>query len=135
VGDVPVAHTLPLQHPPHDALSQTHAPPAQRWPAAQTGPSPQWHAPEAQVSARTGSHVVHEPPVGPHVAAPGAAHTSSASQQPVVHDIASHTHEPDAHRCPGRHAGPLPHAQLPAPEHASASDGSHSKQLPPPMPQ
>lgn len=131
---MPSAHTLPLQQPAHEVPSHTHAPAAQCCPGAQLAAPPQRHSPPEHPSARVASQVRHAPPIGPQLVAAIGEHTSP-SQQPDVHDEASHTHRPEAHRCPGRHDGPTPQPHAPADEHASARTGSHATQLAPAVPQ
>ena len=55
------------------------------------------------------------------------------SQQPLGHEVASHTQLPPRHRCPAAHAGPVPHAQAP-PTQASANTGSQAMQAAPAVP-
>jgi len=54
-------------------------------------------------------------------------------QQPVEHDVASHTHEPEAQRWPDSHAAPVPHAHEPSAAHRSER-ASHAMQPTPPVP-
>jgi hypothetical protein len=60
-GAVPAWQVVPSQQPwEQDIASQTQAPFAQRWPAAQAGPTPQRHSPpEVQRSLAMASHVAH----------------------------------------------------------------------------
>ena len=49
-----VLHVVPLQQPAwHDSVSQMHAPPTQRCPAAQAGPAPHEHAPADEQPSAT----------------------------------------------------------------------------------
>lgn len=80
---------------------------------AHAEPPPQVHAPEAQPSERTESHVAHAAPAVPHFAALGVAQ-ESPSQQPAEQLVASHTHAPLLQRWPLAHAGPEPQRQAPA---------------------
>jgi hypothetical protein len=53
-------HVVPSQHPlGHDVASQTHRPPAQRWPATHAAPPPQLHCPAVQPSVSVASHPLH----------------------------------------------------------------------------
>lgn len=126
--------TLPAQHPlGHDVASHTHAPPTQRWPAVQAAPPPQLHVPSiAQRSELTVSHAAHAIPGAAHVVGESTSHVAPL-QQPLGHDVASHTQAPETQRCPAPHAAPVPHAQLP-PTHASARSGSHEMQALPASP-
>jgi hypothetical protein len=56
-------------------------------------------------------------------------------QQPVEHEVASHTQTPATQRRPASHAAPAPHWQVPAAEQLSAVVGSQLTQVPPPVPQ
>jgi hypothetical protein len=89
----------PLQQPlGHDIESHTHAPPLQRWPATHAAPTPHAHDPSApQWSALLPSHATHAAPLAPQVASAGVLHTPPV-QQPVAHDVASHTHAPPLQR-------------------------------------
>lgn len=106
---------LPLQQPfGHELALQTQVPPEQVWPAPQAGPAPQRQTPELQVLV--------DPEQGPHAAPPvpqlealwlpKATHTP-ALQQPLGHEVESHTQVPPRHRCPLAHAAPAPHWQVP----------------------
>jgi hypothetical protein len=55
-------------------------------------------------------------------------------QQPLVHEVESHTHAPPTHFCPAWHGAPAPHLQVP-PLHVSESFGSHATQAAPLPPQ
>jgi hypothetical protein len=133
VGTVPSSQVVPLQQPAHDRPSHTHVPPAHRWPIAHSAPGPQRHIPEEHESARLGSHAVQVPPGEPQLAKEIVAQASPA-QQPLAHAVASQVHPPAEHRCPGAHAGAIPHWQAPDEEHAFASIGSQATQLEPPIP-
>ncbi len=107
---------LPLQQPPgHDVASHTHWPlPLHSWPvahAAQVAP-PVPH--DALDSEPYGSQVPVLPPL----------------QQPLGHDVASHTQTPPRQRFPEGQAGPLPHVQVPL-AHVSVVVGSHAAHVPP----
>ncbi len=65
-----------------------------------------------QLSAVDGSQAMHVPPTGPHAVKPGDAH-AVPEQQPVVHDVELHSHEPLTHCCPLLHAAFTPHWQAP----------------------
>ncbi len=55
-------------------------------------------------------------------------------QQPLAHDVASHTHRPPTHRWPPAQAGPEPQPQLPS-AHESLRSRLHEVQAPPTIPQ
>ena len=86
-------HVLPLQQPVHEVASHTQKPPAQCCPATQLGPVPHAHPPDAHPSASAGSHAMHVFPPPPHVEVAGALHVP-LWQQPLAHEVASHTHAP-----------------------------------------
>lgn len=94
-----VLHVVPLQHPArHESASQMHAPPTQRWPAAQAAPAPHEQAPaDEQPSAAAGSQVTHAAPTAPQRDSERDTHVAP-SQQPPGHDAALHTHLPLTHR-------------------------------------
>jgi hypothetical protein len=117
----------------HEIPSHVQAPPTQCCPGAHAAPPPQLQRPAEHASATSGSHAVQAPPAGPHVLVDTGSH-ASPSQQPDVHDDASHTQRPDAQRWPGRHAAWAPQVHVPAAEHASLTMGSHATQLAPAMP-
>lgn len=120
-----VSHALPVQQPPgHEFASQMQVPEEQLWPGPQAAPVPQRHSPLAQWSALLSSQAVHTAPVAPQLASDGASQLFPR-QQPVVHELASHTQAPFSQRSPGSQAGPPPHWQLPSIEQLSASTGLH----------
>lgn len=129
----PARHVVPSQQPAHEVASQMQAPPAQCCPGAHAAPAPHRQRPAAHPSAVVGSHAAQLPPAGPQLANEIGEHVSP-SQHPDAQDAGSQTQRPDAQRCPGRHAGPVPQPHVPVPEHASASVGSHAMQLAPPDP-
>lgn len=91
---VPGSHVAPLQQPAHELGSHTHVPPSQRCPAPQGGPLPQAQSPsESQVSARVASQPMQISPPVPHASRVGETQ-SAPEQQPVLHEVASHTHAP-----------------------------------------
>jgi hypothetical protein len=61
-----------------------------------------------QLSAVVGSQAMQAPPFAPHVLRPGETH-AWPEQQPVVHDVGLHSHEPLTHCCPLPHAAFTPH--------------------------
>lgn len=63
-ADAPPLQVFPAQHPAHDAPSHTHAPLAQRCPAAHGSPTPHAHAPPRQRSDAA-PHAMHAPPPCP----------------------------------------------------------------------
>jgi hypothetical protein len=92
-------HTLPLQQPfGHDVASHEHEPWEQCSPGLQEGPVPQRHSPPAeQLSAACPSHLTQVAPALPHVASDRRLHVAP-SQQPLGHDVSSHTQSPPLHR-------------------------------------
>lgn len=131
VGD---RHIPWLQHPlGQEAPSQTHVPPAQRCPAAQAGPLPQRHTPEAQESA-VASHARQAAPPAPQVPTVLPGSQLPLLQQPV-HDAASQTQVPLAQRWPTAQAAPAPHWHCPEAPQTLARFGSHEMQAAPPLPQ
>jgi hypothetical protein len=100
------------QPPGHEAALHTQVPPTHCCPATHAGVRPQRHAPPAQVSAFEGSHVAQVLPPAPQLSADGVRQTLFL-QQPVGHEVASHTHAPPTHRWPRLHALPAPHMQVP----------------------
>lgn len=77
--------------------------------------------------------VTHAAPPLPQVGNVGVVHVPP-EQQPLAHDWASQTHEPSTHTCPGEHAGPEPHSQVPPFEQRLAFVVSHPVQASPPTP-
>lgn len=99
------------------------------------GPVPQRHSPaDEQLFAFAGSHGPHAWPLAAQAANARGVHTLPA-QQPVVHEVESHTQLPFAQRWPAPHAAPVPHAQLPDAEQLSAVIVEQLWQLPPLGPQ
>jgi hypothetical protein len=95
---LPGVHMLPLQQPLHEVASHTHAPLAQCWPDAQAAPLPHRQLPLAsQPSAVRESHAWHAPPCTPQLAAEIVVHVLPM-QHPVVHAVASQTHDPETQR-------------------------------------
>lgn len=128
-----VVQVEPKQQPAHVVESQTHPPALQRWPAAHAGPVPQRHSPSVHESASVESHVPQAAPPVPHIVLELVRHTLP-SQQPLGHDVASHTHMPSMHRWPLAHGAPDPHAHEPAVQR-SARSGSQAMHAPPDVPQ
>ncbi len=131
-----VLHVVPLQHPPlHESVSQMHAPPTQRWPAAQEAPAPHEQAPvDEQPSATAGSQVMQAAPAGPQRDSERDTQVAP-SQQPPGHDAALQTHLPPTQRWAELHAGEVPHEQTPVAEQLSARVASQPMQTVPPLPQ
>jgi hypothetical protein len=126
--------TEPEQHPfAHEVASQTHAPLTHRCPLAHAAPPPQEQPPAVQPSATVVLQVVHPLPLAPQEVTPAVSQVVPL-QQPVAHDVASHTHAPPTQCCPLAHAAPVPHAQVPPDEQESARTGSHATQATPPAP-
>jgi type IV secretory pathway VirB10-like protein len=112
----------------------THCPLTHFCPVVHAALLPHLQPPEAQLSARFGSQVVHAPPAGPHAVIVGVVHTLVVLQQPLGHEVASQTHCPPTHLCPSAHAAPLPHWQPPATQ-VSAFIASQALHGPPLAPQ
>ena len=95
---LPAAQVLPLQHPGHcDELSQTHAPPLQRWPAEHAGPLPHVQAPLDEHPSAVIPQDEHVAPAVPHAdAVPGDVQTLPV-QHPCEHEVALQTHTPLEH--------------------------------------
>jgi hypothetical protein len=74
---------------------------------------------------------MHVPPLAPHVVAPRETHAVPA-QQPLAHEVASHTHAPDTQRWPDAHGAPLPHAHAPAVHRSDRA--SQARHATPPVP-
>ena len=95
-----VRQLVPEQQPlAHDTPSQTQAPLTQCWPAAHGAPPlPHTQAPFGeQWSDRTGSQGLQAPPPLPHASIAGGWQLPPL-QQPVGHEVASHTHAPATQR-------------------------------------
>lgn len=89
-------------------------------------------APPEHVSDIVESHARHDEPAVPHD--PKAAVVQVwPEQQPVGHDVASHTHCPPRHRCPLPHAAWPPQVQAPAVQ-PSATLLSQTVHAAPPVP-
>jgi len=68
-GVLPGWHTLPAQQPPaHEVPSQTQVLPMQRWPVAQTAPSPQRQSPADEQLSACSSQATQVAPPAPHEA-------------------------------------------------------------------
>jgi hypothetical protein len=107
--------------------SSGHAPPLQ---PTHGGPLPHWQAPVAeQLSAIDESHVMHAPPLAPHVATDGMLHVPSVAQHPPGHDVESQMHVCPEHRWPCAHSPPEPHEQVP-PSHPSATEPQSMHDVP-----
>jgi len=94
---------------------------------------PQRQAPALQLSAWMALQAKQVAPPVPHVADAGVLHVVPV-QQPLAHDVASHTHSPPTQCCPPSHAALPPQVHCPAAEHASARAASHWTQAAPPVP-
>jgi hypothetical protein len=88
--------------------------------------------PPLQLSLVSASQVPQAPPPVPQLALLGALHVVPV-QQPVEHEVASHTHAPPTQRWPTPHAAPAPHWQPPAAQ-LSARVVSQVAQPPPAVP-
>ena len=91
------------------------------------------HWPPAQLSALWLSHAAHAAPPVPQYDSDPLLHVVP-SQQPVAHDVASHTHVPFTHRWPAAQEGLPPHMHWP-PAQLSALWASHAAHAAPPVPQ
>lgn len=130
----PERQAPPEQHPfGHEVLSHTQVLPRQRWPRGHAAPIPQRQAPvEEQLSERA-SQAAQVAPADPQVATDRVVQVAP-SQHPPGHDVSSQVQIPPAQTCPGAHAGPAPHTQAPATEHALVVFGSHVVHTPPAVP-
>lgn len=127
------------QHPePHEVESHTQALLTQRWPAAHAGPEPHWHAPPLeQRSALPVSQATHAWPAAAQEESDLAVH-AAPEQQPLGHELASHSQEPLTQSCPSAQAGthtlppppPLPPPVAPPPPPAPPSSVQLSRQKP-----
>ncbi len=126
---------VPLQQPlGHEVPSQMQRPLSQRWPPAQAAAEPHAQLPSAaQWSALDGSQALQTPPLAPQVPSEGELHTLPL-QQPVAHEVVSHTHAPPRQRCPFAHGGPLPQVQAPLVEQVSALVASQALHAAAPVP-
>jgi hypothetical protein len=127
---------LPEQQPPaHETPSQTQLPCTQCSPGAQAAPAPHTQLPAAeQPSARVPSQTPHAPPPLPHEDGDGVWQLPPA-QQPLGHELASHTQWPPRQCWPAPQAGPAPQTQAPEAEQPSARFASHPTHATPPLPQ
>ncbi len=130
-------HTLFAQQPFGQVAGEhggaTQLPPTHCLPPVHAGLAPHRHAPIAQVSAVFESHIAQTEPPVPHAPTVGVTQASPA-QQPVAHEVASHTHAPPTQRVPAPHASPAPHAHLPSVQR-SAVVGLHALHAKPGLPQ
>jgi hypothetical protein len=129
-GLLPCWHWLLLSQQPfgHDVPLQTHAPPEQICPGWHCASPLQVHAPPVHPSA-VAPHAVHLPPPVPQVDVFSGSQTLPL-QHPEGHDLASQTHPPFTHSCPGPHAAPAPHEHDP-PAQPSDLVASHAEHCPP----
>jgi len=113
--------------------SHTHAPPEHRWPPTHVAPLPQTHAPATEHPSDRPSAVqsTQLAPLLPQLPVARDVHTLPA-QQPLAHDVASHTHAPEAQRWPDAHGDPVPHAHAPLAQRSERA--SHAMQAVPPDP-
>lgn len=110
-----------------------HAPATQASPAPQGALVPHLQLPPLQLSLVSASQLPHVPPPVPQLALLGVLQVFPA-QQPVEHEVASHTHAPPTQRWPTLHAAPVvPHWQAP-PAQLSARVASQVAQPAPPPP-
>jgi hypothetical protein len=128
----PGSHVSPLQQPEGQlAGSHAQAPPTHACPDGQAAPvEPHTHVPLAlQVSAVI-PHDWHAAPPVPHAVTVSVVSHAAPLQQPA-HELDVHWHSSFTHSCPGAHAGPVPHAQVPVDEHWLDDDGAHGVQVAP----
>ncbi len=78
--------------------------------------------------------LVHALPPPPHDVTLSPVRHTPAEQQPLAHDVPSHTQVLAAQRCPGAQPSPVPQRQTPAAEQLSER-ASHATQLDPALPQ
>jgi hypothetical protein len=133
LGAVPVWQTFAWQQPAQLAALQMHAPATQASPAPHGAFVPHLQLPPLQLSVVRASQLPHVPPPVPQLALLGVLQVLPA-QQPVAHDVASHTQAPPTQRWPTLHAAPTPHWQPPAAQ-LSARVVSQVAQPPPAVPQ
>jgi hypothetical protein len=95
---------VPEQHPAgQEAASQMQARAEQRCPCWHAGPPPQEQAPSSeQESAKSETQFTQEEPPAPQASKDDGQH-APLEQQPVGHEVASHTHAPLRQRCPSAH--------------------------------
>jgi hypothetical protein len=135
-GLVPGRHApFAAQQPSgHERMSHTQPLPMQRWPGRQAAPVPQRQPPAVeQLSASTGSQVTHVDPASPHEST-ARSRQRPDMQQPLGHELASHTHWPPAQRCPPAQARFGPQWHMPPGPHPSALVGSQVWQAAPAIP-
>jgi hypothetical protein len=131
----PGRHAPCEQQPPgHDVPSQTQVLATQRWPAAQVSPLPQRQLPVDEQLSDRASHVTQVDPALPQALAARAAQVVPL-QQPLGHDVASHTQAELTQRWPPAQAGPVPQLHSPEAPHRSALLVSQATQLVPLVPQ
>jgi hypothetical protein len=130
---------LPLQQPLQVLASHTHTPSEQRWPATHAIAPPQPQLPSIrQPSPRPPAvQSTHAAPIEPHApVACGVHRPVVALQQPIGHELPSHTHAPPMQCCPLVHCAPVvPHWQVPEAEQLSASVALHITHCTPLVPQ
>jgi hypothetical protein len=115
----------PLQQPSgHEVALHTHAPPTQACPTAHASLEPHAHAPPRHASLRVASQARQVFPEEPHDVTE-LVRQVAPSQQPLGHEVASHTQEPPRQRWPAPHAALAPQVHAPAVQ-VSATLGSHT---------
>jgi hypothetical protein len=133
VGDVPLSHVDPLQHPfGHELPLQTHSPFTHACFGPHAAPPPQVHAPAVSHPSPEVPQLTQVPPDTPHVAGACPSHTLPL-QQPPGHDVELQTQLPLTHCCPGEHAAPVPQEHAP-PWQPLASVIEHGSQVAPSVP-
>src|SRR5258706_8258203 len=100
----------------------------------QGGAEPHWHEPVAvQVSDLVASQLVQVEPALPQLETARTAQMAPA-QQPLGHEVPSHTQAPLEQRWPTPHGALMPHRQVPLAPQLSALPSSQTAQVPPAVP-
>lgn len=110
----------PLEQLPALQAPPVHTPPMQVCAAPHAGPVPQRQLPVAEQLLPLPVQSAHDAPCGPQVVSERVVHTLP-TQQPVGHEVASHTHAPPTHRWLATQAAFVPQLH-PPPIAAQPSD-------------
>jgi hypothetical protein len=134
---LPPSHWLPLQHPPpHDVLSQTHAPVTQCCPVVHGEPVPQVHCPVVgEQLSDSAPHGAQLSPWRPHSGPVGGETHVGPLQHPFGQVCALQTHAPDWQTCPAPHAADVPHWHTPEDEQLLDDDATQPTHVAPSVPQ
>lgn len=101
---------LPAQHPLQLIAVQTQVPPLHASPWPHAAPEPQPQVPSArQTFDAPLTQLAHAPPLRPQLPVLGTGTQVLPMQQPVGHDVESHTQPAGRHRWPCWHAAPPLH--------------------------